>query len=417
MELSRTRSAGTEAEPGSGAAYSRPIVVSLAELDRDPHGTFRRYRPLTPVITRDDGTYVVIRAADVEQLVTDPRTRQMETESLQARGIVQGSLFEFFRHSMLLSNAPLHRKRRAPLSRAFAVKLVSELRPRIRALAHELIERAAPRRELDFLDDFCSLIPATIVAEILGLPASDVPRFTRWVYSVSRAISASFTREEGPEIETATRELMGYVSELLENRRAVPREDFLTSYVAAVNEAGDLSPIETVAQVVTVIIGGSDTTRAAMAMQVALLLQHREQWEAICNDRSLVSGAVSEALRYDPAVGSFPRIAIEDIDLEGQVVKRGRIVSLSTMSAMRDPARYREPDRFDIRRTDHPERHPVFGGGTHRCLGEALARAELEEGLAAVAERLPNLELNGAAPALVGHSGIRRITGMSVRWS
>ena len=84
---------------------------------------------------------------------------------------------------------------------------------------------------------------------------------------------------------------------------------------------------------------------------------------------------------------------------------------------MRDPARYHEPDRFDIRRQDHPERHPVFGGGTHRCLGEALARAELEEGLAAVAERLPNLELNGAAPVLMGHSGIRRITGMSVRWS
>jgi cytochrome P450 len=172
-----------------------------------------------------------------------------------------------------------------------------------------------------------------------------------------------------------------------------------------------------VAQVVTVIIGGSDTTRAAMAMQVALLLQHREQWEAVCNDLSQVSGAVSESLRYDPAVGSFPRIALEDIDIEGQVVKRGRIVSLSTMSAMRDPARYNDPDRFDIRRTDHPERHPVFGGGTHRCLGEALARAELEEGLTAVAERLPNLELMGAAPVLVGHSGIRRITGMSVRWS
>jgi cytochrome P450 len=395
----------------------RPVIVSAADLDRDPHGLFRRYRPLTPVITRSDGTYVVIRAADVERLVTDPRTRQMETESLQMRGITDGSLFEFFRHSMLLSNAPHHRKRRAPLNHAVAARLISDLRPRIRGLALELIDRAGQRRELNFLDDFCALIPAHIVAAILGLPPADVPRFTRWVYSVSRAISASFAREEVPDIEAATSELTSYVGELLASRRAAPRADFLSSYVAAVDEAGDLSPVESVAQVVTVIIGGSDTTRAAMAMQVALLLEHREQWDAVCRETSLVSGAVSEALRYDPAVGSFPRVTLEDIDIEGQVVPRGRIVSLSTMSAMRDPARYNDPDRFDIRRTDHPARHPVFGGGTHRCLGEALARAELEEGLAAVAERLPNLELDGAAPVLVGHSGIRRITGMSVRWS
>lgn len=401
----------------SGALGARPFVVSLAELDRDPHGVFRRYRPLTAVITRDNGTCIVIRAADVERLISDPRTRQMETESLQVRGIVHGSLFEFFRHSMLFSNAPHHRRRRGPLGRAFAFKLINDLRPRIRALALELIDRAAPRCALNFLDDFCALIPARIVSEILGLPASDVPRFTRWVYSVSRAISASLAPEDVPEIETATRELMSYVGGLLESRRVSPRDDFLTSYVAAVDEEGNLSPVETLAQVVTVIVGGSDTTRAAMAMQVALLLQQREQWDAVCRDLSLVTGAVSEALRYDPAVGSIPRVALEDIDIEGQVVPRGAIVSLSTMSAMRDPARYWEPDRFDIRRTDHPARHPVFGGGTHRCLGEALARAELEEGLTAVATRLPNLELAGAPPVLIGHSGIRRITGMAVRWS
>jgi cytochrome P450 len=380
MEPSRAHDASKDANAAKNAARPQPVVVSVADLDRDPHGVFRRYRPLTPVITRGDGTYVVIRASDVERLVTDPRTRQMETESLQMRGI-------------------------------------SDLRPRIRSLAHELIDRSSTPRRLNFLDDFCALIPACIVAEILGLPAADVPRFTRWVYSVSRAISASFAREDVPQIEAATSELMSYVGELLADRRAAPRADFLSSYVAAVDEAGDLAPVESVAQVVTVIIGGSDTTRAALAMQLALLLQHREQWDAVCRDSSLVNGAVSEALRYDPPVGSIPRVTLEDIELEGQVMSRGRIISLSTMSAMRDPARYDDPDRFDIRRTDHPARHPVFGGGTHRCLGEALARAELEECLTAVAERLPNLELDGPAPMLVGHSGIRRITGMSVRWS
>jgi cytochrome P450 len=186
--------------------------------------------------------------------------------------------------------------------------------------------------------------------------------------------------------------------------------------VSAVDEAGNLSPLETIVQIMTLILGGSDTTRAAMAVQVALLLQHREQWEAVCNDPALIPGAVSEALRYEPSVGSVPRVTLEDIELDGCVVPREQRLTLSTMSALRDPARYAEPDRFDIRRADHPARHPIFGGGVHRCLGELLARAELEEGLAALAARLPSLQLAGEPPTLTGHAGIRQLSGMRVRY-
>ena len=170
-------------------------------------------------------------------------------------------------------------------------------------------------------------------------------------------------------------------------------------------------------QVVTIIIAGSDTTRGAIAVQVALLLQHREQWDAICADPALIPGAVSEALRYEPVVGSIPRFAVEDIEIEGYVVPRKSILSLSTLSAMRDPAQYADPDTFNIRRTDHPRRHLIFGLGVHRCLGEVLARAELEESLAALTERLPRLEIAGHPPYLHGHGGIRRIDGMRVQWA
>src|SRR5262249_53827046 len=105
-----------------------------------------------------------------------------------------------------------------------------------------------------------------------------------------------------------------------------------------------------------------------------------------------------------------------DIELEGYLVPRGVIVTLSTMSAMRDPARFSDPDRFDIARTERPARHPVFGGGTHRCLGELLARAELEESLAVLASRLPNVRLVGSPPELTGHAGIRRINAIRIAW-
>ena len=406
-------------ESAGSAPRGTPGAVptfTASQLDADAHGIYRRCRPLTPVLARAEGGYIALRAGDVERLIADPRTRQMETESLRARGVTEGALFDFFRTSMLFTNGTDHHRRRAPVSRAFAWQLIAALRPKIRASAEELIDGASKSREMNFLDDFCAPIPAHIVAQVLGLPREDIPRFTVWVYTISRSLSPSFTSTQIPEIEAAARELTEYVEQLLTSRRARPCEDFLTSYVKAVDEASNLDALETVAQIMTLIIGGSDTTRAALAVQLALLLEHREQWEAICADPALIPYAVNEALRYEPAVASVPRFTLEDIELEGCVVPRGQLLTLSTMSAMRDPARYADPDRFDIRRSEQPQRHPIFGGGSHRCPGELLARAELEEALTALATRLPQLEIAGAPPMLTGHAGIRRISGMRLRW-
>jgi cytochrome P450 family 103 len=397
---------------------SQPPTFSIAELDRDPHPLLRRMRLMTPFLRRDDGSYIAIRSGDVERLYSDTRTRQMETERLRAQGIHQGYLYDIFRHTMLYANGTTHRQRRAPLSRAFAFRLIAELRPTIRARAHKLLDHVEARGEMDFIDEFASLVPAHIISEILGLHENDIPEFTRWVYSISKAVSFSFTREEIPEMEQAAHQLTGYVETLLADRRATPRLDFLSSYVLGVDEAARLSPIEVLSQIVTIIIAGSDTTRAALAIMVHLLLQHREQWEAACSgDMGLIAGAVSESLRYEPSVGSTPRFTLADIEIAGYLVPAGSVLSLSTLSALRDPALYSEPDRFNIRRADHPRRHIVFGGGSHRCLGEILARAELEEALAALVERLPTLHMAGEPLKIFGHAGIRRISGMHVAWN
>jgi cytochrome P450 len=397
---------------------SEPPTFSIAELDRDPHPLFRRMRLMTPFLRRDDGSYIAIRSGDVERLYADTRTRQMETERLRSQGIEGGYLYDIFRHTMLYANGTSHRQRRAPLSRAFAFRLIAELRPTIRARAHKLLDAVEARSEMDLVDEYAALIPAHIISEILGLQENDIPQFTRWVYSISRAVSFSFTRDQIPQIEEAAHGLTKYVETLLADRRATPRLDFLSSYILGVDEAAKLSPIEVVSQIVTVIIAGSDTTRAALAIMVHLLLQHREQWEAVCTgDMGLIAGAVSESLRYEPSVGSTPRFTLADIALAGYLIPAGSVLSLSTLSAMRDPALYCEPDRFNIRRADHPRRHIVFGGGSHRCLGEVLARAELEEALAALAERLPTLQLAGEPLRIFGHAGMRRISGMRVGWT
>jgi cytochrome P450 len=401
----------------SPGTRTEPPTLSIAQLDEDPHGTFRRYRHLTPLLKRANAGYLAIRAADMEPLAFDPRTRQIETEQLAVRGIHSGALVELWSSSMLFSNGGEHRRRRAPMSRAFAFKLIEDMRPRIRAAAQQILEEHLPAGELDLLSDFASIIPARIIANVLGIPAEDVPHFTELVYSVSRSLSLSYAQSEIESMQESARQLMQYVDELLGARGAALSNEFVASYLKTVTEAGNLSAAEILSQIVTIIIAGSDTTRGAIAMQVALLLQHREQWQAVCADPSLIPGAVSESLRYEPVVGTIPRFTLEDIEIEDYLVPRNSILSLSTLSAMRDPGQYVEPDRFNIRRTDHPRRHWVFGLGVHRCLGEILARAELEESLAALVGLLPQLQLVGKPPSLQGHGGIRRIDGMRVQWA
>ena len=198
----------------------------------------------------------------------------------------------------------------------------------------------------------------------------------------------------------------------MEDRRIHPRDDFLTRLITDLGETGSVTPEEAIVQIMLLIIAGTDTTRVAGGAVVSLLLQHREQWDAVCGDAGLIPKAVAEALRFEPSVGSVARFSLEPIELDGRILPKEATVSLSLMSAMRDERVYANADTFDIFRDDGPRIHPIFGGGAHRCLGEALAKAELEESLAALTQRLPQLRLAGAPPVIIGHAAIRRIGPM-----
>ena len=398
------------------ASGAETVTLSIEELEADPHTVFRRHRATTPFVAHEAGGYMVLRSRDVEQLIKDPRLRSTETEYPKLRGIPEGALFDLFGEGMLTANDAVHRRRRSPFSRTFAARLIAELRPRIRKVAEELVDSWNGEDEIDLVDRYAALIPAQAISELLGLPKQDIPHFTKLVYSVSRVLSFTFTPDDLPEMEAAARELQNYVEDLLSSRRGAPGNDFLTAYLADAERKGELSPLEIIIQIVILIIGGTDTTRVAMAMQVALLLQHRDQWDAVCRDPALIPGAVFEALRYEPSVASVGRYAIEDIEIDGRILPSGQVVTLSTMSALRDEKVYEQPDVFNIHRTDHPRLHLVFGGGPHRCIGEALSRAELEEGLAVLTARIPHLRLADGPPKLQGHFGIRRIGEMRVTW-
>lgn len=390
-----------------------PLAADPNAFRPDPHAGFARYRPLAGLIDLGEGFPVVTRHADVLRLITDPRTRQVETEPLTSRGISTGFLYDFFANSMLLSNPPAHGRRRAPAARAFAFKVVEAWRPRIRALVADLIAAAARRPEFEFVEAIASPLPARSVAMIVGVPPEDASEFAPLVYAMSRGLGA-FREADREGIERAAAKLMGYVERQIAARRRQPEDDFLTDYLQRVDELGELSPLECLMQIVSIILAGSDTTRFALTMLVGLLLENPEQWQAVVGEPGQAPAAVLEALRFEPPVGTIARVATEAIQVDGVPVAPGTPLALSILSAQRDEAQFREPMRFDIARADQPRLSLSFGHGPHRCLGEALARAELEESLVELTRQLPALCLVGERPRGRGHGGIRGIQPMPV---
>ncbi|WP_026283407.1 cytochrome P450 [Rhizobium sp. 2MFCol3.1] len=390
-----------------------PENLTMAQLDESPHVILGAMRNQMPFFRRSDGIYLILRANDVDELLVHPATKQIETQALTLRGVTHGSLFDLVQGSMLFSNGEVHRNRRTPMTRQFAFRMIEELRPMIKAQCEAILQAADLRSPFEIRDGFASLLPASTIASILGIDPSDIPHFTNVVYRVSRAISPSWAMDELPDLNEAASELMAYVESLVAARRARPKDDFISRYIRAVDELGNLSAAEEIQQLVTVIIGGTDTTRAAMVILVSLLLQHPDQLQAVRDDPSLIPSAVLESLRFEPSVASITRFATDDIVLDGMTVPGGSVITLSSISAMRDPDRYTDPDCFVI---DRPRQkwHQAFGGGPHRCLGEALAKAELEEGLSAILTAMPRMSVVGEFPRVDGHAGIRRVGPLTV---
>lgn len=348
--------------------------------------------------------------ADLLACVDPQTTRQVEMEKMAALGVVAGPVYDYFANALLFANGEVHARRRGPLAKTFAFPVVGAMRGEVRRTAEALI-RPWLGREVDFLGEIAGRLPALIVARIIGAPEADIPYFAALVHDAMAALA----RLTGvAEEEARLGELTDYVGRLLAERGAARRDDFLSAYAARAAEAG-MSEAEAQAQIVAVILAGSDTTRMALASTLAQLLLHPEQWAAfIAAPKEMKAAVAAEGLRFDPVVGALPRVATAAFRLGEIKVVPGVVLAPSVIGALRDPAVYAAPERFDIRRTDHPRLHPVFGAGAHRCLGEALARVELEEALAALAVLAPNARLVGPPPELRGLSGARSIDRMRV---
>ena len=399
----------------SPAGVATPPFIDPRTLNDNPHVNLAALRVHYPVIQLGEKQYMALRAKDVAGLLNDPRTKQIEgVDYARFQRMPEGPVTRFVSDFFLFSNGDAHRLRRGRFARTFAYGAMRAARDEVRAVADEIVADLPRGESFDFVDRMAARVPSEMIAAILGLPRSEARYFAARVYKFARVISPVYPHDCHDEIETATQELFDYVEGHMRARLETPRDDLLTQLVTDWRENPDISFDSLVIQVLGIIVGGSDTTRAAFAMLVALLLRHSGQWEAVKADPGLIPGAVDEAVRFEPSVGSVARFTTAEVEIGGVTVAPGSMLRLSTMSAMRDPELYAFPDQFDISRTDHPRMHAAFGGGPHRCIGEMLARIEMQESLAALIAAAPDIEME-IAPRMLGCAAIRQITPMQVR--
>lgn len=389
-------------------------IMTPEDMASAPLSEMDDLRRATPVVRVNPLRVVALRANDVERLSSDPTLVQLPGDKFcDSVGIPPGRCRSLLESFMLMTNGERHKQLRGAFARAFSHPVIRGKRSQVRAVADRIVADLPRGETFDFLALCASRIPAEMIAEVLGLPVEKSAWFAERVYLVSKCLTLPYDIEHHDEIEGAAEELYGFVESALDQKRAAPADDLL-SLLATDDSARGLEPETLIYQVMGVILAGSDTTRSGFNVTVGHLLSDRSLWDAVQADRDLIPSAIEEALRLTPPVGSMPRFAAAPVTLGEVEIPAGQIVGLSSLSAMRDETRQAAPKAFDLHRTDRIQPHLVFGGGAHRCLGEMLAKIEMEEGLAALLDNAPSLEMV-EAPQMLGFSGIRRSTPLMAR--
>jgi len=384
--------------------------LASSRFKADPYPFYARLRAEAPVwrtTLRDKRTaWMVTRYEDVAGVLKDDRIAKdplnaQDPEQRAREPWVPGFLKPLERN-MLDVDDPDHRRLRTLVSKAFTPRLIERLRQRIERICRELLDEMARNGKTELVRDYALPLPATVIAELLGIPASDHRKFHRWS---NRIVSISSGRDVWKALPAAL-SFLRYLRKMAERRRSQPEDDLMSALVQA-EEAGDkLSQDELLAMAFLLLVAGHETTVNLIANGTLALIEHPEQLERLERDPSLIKSAVEELLRYtSPVEIATERYARQDLEVAGKVVPRGELVLAVLGSANRDDMYFENPDTLDL--TRDPNKHLAFGrGGVHHCLGAPLARMEGQIALTALLRRFPEIRVAVPHESLRWHRGL-----------
>ncbi|WP_129842218.1 cytochrome P450 [Streptomyces sp. RFCAC02] len=379
----------------------------------DPYPAYAWLREHAPVhrATLPSGVsaWLVTRYADARRALADPRLSknpQAHTAEAHAQGRVgiPGERGAGVMTHLLNIDPPDHTRLRRLVSAAFTPRRVAAFEPRVRELAHRLVDGFAGRGEADLIDAFAFPLPIYAICDLLGVPAADQEDFREWA-----GMMLHTTGRRGG-VGRAVKRMRAYLTDLIHRKRDDLGDDLISGLIRASDHGEQLTEDEAAAMAFILLFAGFETTVNLIGNGLHTLLRRPADLDRLravfdAGDDGAAGRAVEELLRFDgPVELATWRFANEPLTLGGQRVERGDPVLVVLAAADRDPARFTDPDRLDLGRGDNP--HLGYGHGIHYCLGAPLARLEGRVAFEVLLRRLPDLRLAGDLDALRWRGGL-----------
>jgi cytochrome P450 len=316
---------------------------------------------------------------------------------------------------MLFMDAPAHTRLRSLAAKAFTPARIQVLKEHIREIVDRLLAEIRDKGRMDVIADLAEPLPAIVTAEMLGVPVDDYRRLKTWSANFAEMLGNFQHNPDHAKVMLRTvEEMTAYFFDAVQEQKKHPREGLIHSLLTAEIDGDRLTDDEIVANVIITMVGGQETTTNLIGNGVLTLLRHPEQMQKLRGDLSLIPSAVEEMLRFESPSQHTARLAPEDRELGGKLIRKRQAVIAIMAAANRDPERFPDPDRFDVARQDN--RHLAFGYAAHFCFGAPLARMEGQLAFEGLLRMFSSLELEPQKLVWRTNLGLRGLQALQVKF-
>jgi pimeloyl-[acyl-carrier protein] synthase len=362
--------------------------------------------------------WVVTRYADVITVLRDFSADRTPTPDHLAKiGLAELSpIARVMVKQMLFLDPPTHTRIRSLASYAFTPHRVEVLRGHIREIVERLVGRIESQSRMDVIADLAEPLPYTVTAEMLGVPVEDAPQLKAWSQDFAEMLG-NFQHNPGraAQVRRSVEEMTRYFRSAIDEIRQNPRDGLIHAFLTAEIDGDRFSDEEVIANTIITMVGGQETTTNLIGNGILTLMRNPGELEQLRRDTSLIPSAIEEMLRYEPPSQHTARLAPKDLELGGKQIRKRQAVIAVMAAANRDPERFHDPDRFDIRRKDN--RHLSFGWAAHFCFGAALARIEGHVALETMLRRLSYWSLEPIPQVWRTNLGLRGLTALPLSFT
>ncbi|WP_414582084.1 cytochrome P450 [Scytonema sp. PCC 10023] len=395
----------------------------LPEFIADPYPIYHRLRSNDPVHLNFMGFWVLTRYADIKAVLRDPRFSHTDLPKrikdknhyLDRQQGNFDALAQATNKWLFFLDPPDHTRLRKLLSKDFSPNMVKLMRPQIQEIVDELIDSLQDRGSMEIISDLAIPLPVLVVARILGASVDTHSQVKLWAKELSRVFEPLKSLETYVYLNKITQEFTEYLRDLIAEREKKPKEDLLSTLIAAREQGDRLSQDELLGICIMLLSAGEQATINLIGNGMLALLRHPDQMEKLKREPTIIESAVEELLRYDSPVQFISRKAIEDVEIGGKTIRAGQAVLLSLGAANRDPAQFSQPDRLDLCRSENP--HLAFADGIHHCLGGPLARVQGQIAINTLVQRFPDLKLSTDTLEWVENIGFRSLKALPVTFT